>query len=99
MALEYKDLVRLQFWILAVILLGFLEKVFFVAEYGSANNGMDCEEHLDRLSIFIFSLSLSLSLSSAASGLIYVAEIVSAGKRALSRVLLIIVCEGFGTVK
>lgn len=34
-----------------------------------------------------------------ASGLIYVAEIVSAAKRALSRVLIIIVCEGFGTVK
>uniref|UniRef100_A0A1X7V4A3 GOST seven transmembrane domain-containing protein n=1 Tax=Amphimedon queenslandica TaxID=400682 RepID=A0A1X7V4A3_AMPQE len=33
------------------------------------------------------------------SGLIYVAEIVSAAKRALSRVLIIIVCEGFGTVK
>ena len=63
MALEYKDLVRLQFWILAVILLGFLEKVFFVAEYGSANNGMDCEEHLDCLSIIIFFLSLSLVCS------------------------------------
>ncbi|XP_003385804.1 PREDICTED: transmembrane protein 87A-like [Amphimedon queenslandica] len=75
MALEYKDLVRLQFWILAVILLGFLEKVFFVAEYGTANGGID------------------------SSGLIYVAEIVSAAKRALSRVLIIIVCEGFGTVK
>ena len=43
MALEYKDLVRLQFWILAVILLGFLEKVFFVAEYGTANGGIDCK--------------------------------------------------------
>jgi hypothetical protein len=75
MAINYKDLVRLQFWILAVILLGFLEKVFFVAEYGSANTGMD------------------------SSGLIYVAEGVSAAKRALARVLVIIVCEGFGTVK
>jgi hypothetical protein len=34
-----------------------------------------------------------------ASGLIYVAEGVSAAKRALARVLVIIVCEGFGTVK
>ena len=34
-----------------------------------------------------------------ASGLIYIAEGVSAGKRALARVLIIIVCEGFGTVK
>ena len=43
MACNYKDLVRLQFWILGVIILGFLEKVFFVAEYGSANEGHDCE--------------------------------------------------------
>ena len=26
-----------------MILLGFLEKIFFVAEYGSANEGHDCE--------------------------------------------------------
>ena len=49
--------------------------------------------------VFLLLFTFSLSLLSAASGLIYVAEIVSAGKRALSRVLLIIVCEGFGTVK
>ena len=34
-----------------------------------------------------------------AYGLIYIAEGVSAAKRALARVLLIIVCEGFGTMK
>ena len=34
-----------------------------------------------------------------ASGLIYIAEGVSAGKRALARMLIIIVCEGFGTVR
>lgn len=43
MACYYQDLVRLQFWILGVILLGFLEKIFFVAEYGSANEGHDCK--------------------------------------------------------
>ena len=36
---------------------------------------------------------------SLAWGLIYVAEFVSAAKRALSRMLIIVVCEGFGTVK
>ena len=35
----------------------------------------------------------------AASGLIMIAELVSAVKRALSRMLLIIVAMGFGTVK
>ena len=56
MACSYKDLVRLQFWVLAVILLGFLEKMLFVSEYGSVNTGHD------RKSV-VFSLSLSLSLS------------------------------------
>ena len=42
MACSYKDLVRLQFWVLAVILLGFLEKMLFVSEYGSVNTGHDC---------------------------------------------------------
>ena len=41
MACSYKDLVRLQFWVLAVILLGFLEKMLFVSEYGSVNTGHD----------------------------------------------------------
>ena len=41
MACSYKDLVRLQFWVLAVILLGFLEKMLFVSEYGSINTGHD----------------------------------------------------------
>ena len=38
-------------------------------------------------------------LSHAASGIIMIAEVVSAVKRALSRMLLIIVAMGFGTVK
>ncbi len=50
MACSYKDLVRLQFWVLAVILLGFLEKMLFVSEYGSVNTGHDRKR--------IFSLSL-----------------------------------------
>ena len=43
MACAYKDLVRLQFWVLAVSLLGFLEKMLFVSEYGSIKAGNDCE--------------------------------------------------------
>lgn len=75
MACSYKDLVRLQFWIGAVILLGLLEKAFFVSEYSTINQGLD------------------------SPGLILVAECISAAKRALARVLLIIVSLGFGTVK
>lgn len=75
MLISYKDLVRLQFWIFAVIILGFAEKVFFVSEYSSVNQGFE--------SGFIIML----------------AEVISAGKRALSRMLLVIVSLGFGTVK
>ena len=42
MCCAYKDLVRLQFWVFAVIILGFLEKIFFVSEYSSINAGEQC---------------------------------------------------------
>ncbi len=40
---NYTDLVRLQFWVLAVIILGFVEKAFFLAEFDSVNQGKECE--------------------------------------------------------
>ena len=43
MLCSFNDLVRLQFWVLAVIILGFLEKTFFVAEYSAANLGTESE--------------------------------------------------------
>ncbi len=43
LGLNYTDLVRLQFWVLAVILLGFVEKAFFLAEFDSVNQGKECE--------------------------------------------------------
>ena len=43
MLCSFNDLVRLQFWVLAVIILGFLEKTFFVAEYSAINLGNDSE--------------------------------------------------------
>ena len=57
------------------------------------NEGQNCKrQHASVLECISF-------LPHTAWGLIYVAEFVSAAKRALSRMLLIIVCEGFGTVK
>lgn len=39
--LQWRDLLRIQFWIGAVILLGMLEKAMFYAEYQSINtNGV-----------------------------------------------------------
>ncbi len=43
LGLNYTDLVRLQFWVLGVILLGFVEKALFLAEYDSVNKGNECE--------------------------------------------------------
>ena len=37
LAISYKDLLKLQFWIAVVIFLGMLEKAFFVAMYSSVN--------------------------------------------------------------
>ena len=62
MACSYKDLVRLQFWVLAVILLGFLEKMLFVSEYGSVNTGHDRKSLSLSLSLFLFLSLLCLCL-------------------------------------
>lgn len=35
--MQWRDLLRIQFWIGGVILLGMLEKAFFYAEYHSVN--------------------------------------------------------------
>ncbi|XP_064394797.1 transmembrane protein 87A-like [Halichondria panicea] len=75
LGLNYTDLVRLQFWVLGVILLGFMEKALFLAEYDSVNKGN--ELHL----------------------LIVLAVVVSALKRSLSRMLLVIVSLGYGIVR
>ena len=42
---NYTDLVRLQFWVLGVVVLGFLEKTLFLAEYDAVNQGRECKEN------------------------------------------------------
>ena len=37
-ALQWKDLLRIQYWIAAVILLGMIEKAVFYLEYSNINN-------------------------------------------------------------
>ncbi|KAI6649745.1 Transmembrane protein 87A-like [Oopsacas minuta] len=74
--ISIKNLIRLQFVILAVLLLSYSEQFLFLLDYAYMNiTGNDPK------------------------GLIYVAEFVSAFKRTLARVLIVIVCLGFGTVK
>lgn len=74
--LQWRDLLRIQFWIGGVILLGMLEKAMFYAEYQSIN-----------------------ASGQPVPGAMFVAELVSCGKRTLARMLVIIVSLGFGIVK
>ncbi|XP_061173864.1 transmembrane protein 87A-like [Saccostrea echinata] len=76
LACSWKDLLRIQFWIGGVIVLGMLEKAVFYAEY----------------------LSITTQGHSVRGAVIF-AELVSCLKRALARILIIIVSLGFGIVK
>lgn len=75
-AMNYKELIRIQFWIGGVIFLGMLEKAVFYSEYSAVNNS-------------------GLSLPGAHK----FAQAVSALKRSLARMLVIIVSLGFGIIK
>ncbi|XP_077912418.1 transmembrane protein 87B isoform X2 [Halichoerus grypus] len=75
-ACYWKDILRIQFWIAAVIFLGMLEKAVFYSEYQN-----------------ISSTGLSTQ------GLLIFAEMISAVKRTLARLLVIIVSLGYGIVK
>ncbi|XP_057304106.1 transmembrane protein 87A-like [Hydractinia symbiolongicarpus] len=72
---NWRDLLRVQFWIGAVIALGMFENALFYTEYRN------------------------ISSSGSENGLLYFAEIVSCIKRALARILVVIVSLGFGIVK
>ncbi|KAH3854856.1 hypothetical protein DPMN_097414 [Dreissena polymorpha] len=77
LACNWRELMRLQFWIGGVIVLGMLEKAVFYSEYQSiANTGL-----------------------SVAEGTLIIAEVISCFKRALARMLIIIVSVGFGVVR
>ncbi|XP_043929958.1 transmembrane protein 87A-like [Protopterus annectens] len=75
-ACYWRDLLRIQFWILAVILLGMLEKAVFYSEYQSIRYTGD-----------------------SVQGAVILAEILSALKRSLARILVIIASVGYGIVK
>ncbi|XP_033031356.1 transmembrane protein 87B isoform X2 [Trachypithecus francoisi] len=75
-ACYWKDILRIQFWIAAVIFLGMLEKAVFYSEYQNiSNTGLSTQ------------------------GLLIFAELISAMKRTLARLLVIIVSLGYGIVK
>ena len=74
--ISIKNLIRLQFVILSVLMLGYSEQFLFLVDYAYMN-----------------------VTGNNPYGLIYVAEIVSAVKRTLARMLVVVVCLGFGTVR
>ncbi|KAG6449391.1 hypothetical protein O3G_MSEX006004 [Manduca sexta] len=75
-ALQWRDLLRIQYWIGAVALLGMLESAVYYAVYSAINRSgyFNAEAYM-------------------------VAEWISVAKRALARMLVIIVSLGFGIVK
>ncbi|XP_078145604.1 transmembrane protein 87A-like [Centroberyx gerrardi] len=75
-ACYWRDLLRIQFWIDAVIILGMLEKAVFYSEYQSIRYRGDYVQ-----------------------GAVIFAELLSALKRSLARILVLIVSLGYGIVK
>ncbi|XP_053553894.1 transmembrane protein 87A isoform X2 [Bombina bombina] len=75
-ACYWRDLLRIQFWVGAVIFLGMLEKAVFYAEFQNIRyNGEPVQ------------------------GAVILGELLSALKRSLARILVIIVSLGYGIVK
>ncbi|XP_049320076.1 transmembrane protein 87A [Astyanax mexicanus] len=72
----WRDLLRIQFWIGAVIILGMLEKAVFYSEYQSIRYQGDYDQNA-----------------------VIFAELLSALKRSLARILVIIVSLGYGIVR
>ncbi|XP_013149076.1 PREDICTED: transmembrane protein 87B [Papilio polytes] len=75
-ALQWRDLLRIQYWIGAVTLLGMVESATYYGVYSAINN-----TGYFNTEVYMF------------------AEWVSVAKRALARMLVIIVSLGFGIVK
>ncbi|KAM5129936.1 transmembrane protein 87A isoform 2-T2 [Mantella aurantiaca] len=75
-ACYWRDLLRMQFWVGAVILLGMLEKAVFYAEFQNIRYHGESVE-----------------------GAVILGELLSAVKRSLARILVIIVSLGYGIVK
>ncbi|XP_062379303.1 transmembrane protein 87A-like [Sardina pilchardus] len=75
-ACYWRDLLRIQFWISAVIILGMLEKAVFYSEY-------------QRIRYF----------GDYVQGTVIFAELLSALKRTLARILMLIFSLGYGIVK
>lgn len=104
-ACYWRDLLRIQFWIGAVIILGMLEKAVFYSEYqsirykgdyGSLASDFSVCSPLCRRNHFFF---LFFFDPSTVQGAVIFAELLSALKRSLARILVLIVSLGYGIVR
>lgn len=89
---------RIQFWIGAVIILGMLEKAVFYSEYQSIRYKGDYGWLISR-SPFNHLFAALISILSTVQGAVIFAELLSALKRSLARILVLIVSLGYGIVR
>lgn len=97
-AIQWRELLRIQFWIGGVIVLGMLEAAVFLSEYETLNRtGVSVE-----YAIQVSGYSVLFSSRSSVDFFVFtvqLAEIVSCLKRTVARMLIIIVSVGFGVVR
>lgn len=93
---------RIQFWIGAVIILGMLEKAVFYSEYQSIRYKGDYGRLGSEFGFYLLSAAVSNVLfhpPSTVQGAVIFAELLSALKRSLARILVLIVSLGYGIVR
>lgn len=101
-ACYWRDLLRIQFWIGAVIILGMLEKAVFYSEYQSIRYKGDYGWLRSASGSYLLSAAVSnvrLHHPSTVQGAVIFAELLSALKRSLARILVLIVSLGYGIVR
>ncbi|CAG01227.1 unnamed protein product, partial [Tetraodon nigroviridis] len=101
-ACYWRDLLRIQFWIGAVIILGMLEKAVFYSEYQSIRYKGDYGQLGSEFGFCLLSAAVSNVLfhpPSTVQGAVIFAELLSALKRSLARILVLIVSLGYGIVR
>ena len=100
-ACYWRDLLRIQFWIGAVIILGMLEKAVFYSEYQSIRYKGDYGGLMSEFGRYLlFAVSNGhFDPRTTVQGAVIFAELLSALKRSLARILVLIVSLGYGIVR
>lgn len=101
-ACYWRDLLRIQFWIGAVIILGMLEKAVFYSEYQSIRYKGDygwLRSEFGFSLLFAAVSNVHFDRPPTVQGAVIFAELLSALKRSLARILVLIVSLGYGIVR